>query len=163
MSTNHVRNRTFTRIVAMVCLLAWTSAGTAADQKPGNPPITAGVPFFYYSDLRQAVDWYQNKLGLEILTDKEWVVIFRVNDGSYVGLVNATGGSLKPTAEKGVILSIETEDLEGWWNKLKDVEGINVVHGIEVGAQGMVQEFRVQDPGGYVIEFYRWMPEHSPY
>ena len=156
-------NQTFTSIVALFCLLGWAPAGAAEGKTHEAPPITAGVPFFYYSDLREAADWYQNKLGLELLTDKEWVVIFRLNEASYVGLVNATGGSLAPTENKGALLSIETQDLEGWWDKLKDVEGINVVHGIEIGAQGMVQEFRVQDPGGYIVEFYRWVPEHSPY
>lgn len=155
--------RIFTSIIAMVCLLSCAAAGTSESKKHEAPPITAGVPFFYYTDLREAVDWYQNKLGLEVLVDKEWVVIFRLNEASYLGLVNATGGSLVPTENKGALLSIETQDLEGWWDRLKDIEGINMIHGIEVGAQGLVQEFRMQDPGGYVVEFYRWMPEHSPY
>lgn len=163
MLINYIRKRTFTRIVVVVCVLGWLTAVNAGDDSEKAPRITAGVPFFYYSDLRGAADWYQNKLGLEMLTDKEWVVIFRLNESSYLGLVNATGGSLEPTANKGALLSIETEDLEGWWERLKDVEGINMIHGIEVGANGLVEEFRMTDPGGYIVEFYRWVPEHSPY
>jgi hypothetical protein len=26
----------------------------------------------------------------------------------------------------------------------------------------MIEEFRVLDPGGYIIEFYRWKPEFRP-
>ncbi len=121
-----------------------------------NPSIAAGVPFFYYSDLDEAADWYEKKLGLTKVTGEDWVVIFELTDTSYLGLVNATGGSLQPTENKGALLSIETAELEAWYEKLKDVHGINIIHGIEEGADGMIDEFRMTDPGGYVIEFFRW-------
>ena len=90
------------------------------------------------------------------------IAIIRLTPTSYLGLVNADGGSLRPIEEKGALLSIETDHLEEWWDELKDVEGLNIVHGIEVGGQGLIQEFRMLDPGGYVIEFFRWLPEHDP-
>jgi enamine deaminase RidA (YjgF/YER057c/UK114 family) len=127
-----------------------------------HPRIDAGVPFFYYSDLNQAADWYENKLGLKKIADEDWVVIFALNPYSQIGLVDATGGSLRPIEDKGALLSIETEDLEGWWERLKDVEGINMIHGIEVGAQGMIEEFRMTDPGGYIVEFFRWRQGQGP-
>jgi len=128
----------------------------ASAKETENPSIASGVPFFYYQDLQGAADWYENKLGLKKVTSENWVVIFELTPTSHLGLVNATGGSLKPTENKGSLLSIETADLEGWWDKLKDVEGINMIHGIEVGAKGMIEEFRMSDPEGYVVEFFRW-------
>jgi catechol 2,3-dioxygenase-like lactoylglutathione lyase family enzyme len=121
-----------------------------------NPSIASGVPFFYYHDLQGAADWYENKLGLKIVTNESWVVIFELTPSSHLGLVSASGGSLKPTKNKGALLSIETADLEGWWDKLKDTEGINMIHGIESGAKGMIEEFRMYDPEGYIVEFFRW-------
>ncbi len=121
-----------------------------------NPSIAGGVPFFYYQDLAAAASWYEDKLGLKKVTNEDWVVIFELTDTAYIGLVNASGGSLKPTADKGVLLSIETAELEAWYEKLKDIEGINMIHGIEEGAGGMIDEFRMTDPGGYIIEFFRW-------
>ena len=121
-----------------------------------NPSIAGGVPFFYYNDLNAAANWYENKLRLKKVTDEEWVVIFELTDTSYLGLVNASGGSLKTTDAKGVLLSIETAELENWYEKVKNVEGINMIHGIEEGAGGMIDEFRMVDPGGYIIEFFRW-------
>lgn len=158
-----MHTNSFRRIAmaALFLLFVTTATVTASDKKALE--ITAGVPFFYYSDLEAAADWYQHKLGLEALVDKEWVVILRLTDSSYIGLVNATGGSLAPTENKGVLLSIETQDLEGWWDRLKDIEGINMIHGIEVGGGGMIEEFRMTDPGGYIVEFYRWLPDSSPY
>lgn len=121
-----------------------------------HPQVTAGVTFFYYDDLAAATDWYENKLKLKKIASKDWVVIFEMTPSSQIGLVNATGGSLVPAKDKGALLSIETDELETWYEFLKDEEGINMIHGIEVGGQGMVDEFRMYDPGGYVVEFYRW-------
>ncbi len=126
-----------------------------------SPSIAGGVPFFYYNDLNEAADWYENKLGLNKVTQEDWVVIFELTDTSYVGLVNATGGTLQPTENKGALLSIETAELEAWYEKLKDVEGINMIHGIEGSEDGWIEEFRMIDPGGYVVEFFRWR-SHRP-
>ena len=143
-----------TFFLCLIVNLMLLAPACAADNS--NPSIAGGVPFFYYDDLAAAADWYENKLGLKKVTNEEWVVIFELTDNAYIGLVNATGGSLKPTENKGVVLSIETAELEAWYEKLKDVEGINMIHGIEVGADGMIEEFRMHDPGGYIIEFFRW-------
>ena len=121
-----------------------------------QPSIAGGVPFFYYTDLSAAANWYENKLGLKRVTNEDWVVIFELTPSSFLGLVNATGGSLRPTENKAALLSIETAELEAWYEKLKDVEGINMIHGIRDGADGMIQEFRMTDPGGYIVEFFRW-------
>ena len=126
-----------------------------------NPSIAGGIPFFYYKDLQAAADWYKNKLGLKPLTEESWVAIFELTPTSFLGLVNASGGTLRPTANKGALLSIETAELEAWWEKLKDVEGIDMIHGIEDGAGGMIEEFRINDPEGYIIEFFRWR-NHRP-
>lgn len=98
----------------------------------------------------------KKKLGFKKLTDEDWVVIFKITDTSYIGLVNATGGSLKPTAEKGALLSIETAELESWYEKLDAIDGIHMIHGIERSDDGMIEEFRMTDPGGYIVEFFRW-------
>ena len=111
---------------------------------------------FLLHRLSAAANWYENKLGLKRVTNEDWVVIFELTPSSFLGLVNATGGSLRPTENKAALLSIETAELEAWYEKLKGVEGINMIHGIKDGADGMIQEFRMTDPGGYIIEFFRW-------
>ncbi len=132
-----------------------------ASQPLTNPSVAAGVIFFYYDDLDEAADWYENKLGLNKLTDEGWVVIFELTDSSHLGLVNATEGSLKPTENKGAMFSIDTPELEAWYEKLKDVDGINMIHGIEGSEDGWIEEFRMIDPGGYIVEFFRWR-SHRP-
>ena len=31
-----------------------------------------------------------------------------------------------------------------------------MIHGIESGANGMIEEFRMYDPEGYIVGFFRW-------
>ncbi len=132
-----------------------------ASQPHANPSVAAGVTFFYYDDLDEAADWYENKLGLDKLTDEGWVVIFELTESSHLGLVNATDGSLKPTENKGAMFSIDTVDLEAWYEKLKDVDGINMRQDMQESINGMIEVFSVTDPGGYIIEFFRWR-SHRP-
>ena len=132
-----------------------------ASQPHANPSVAAGVTFFYYDNLDEAADWYENKLGLNKLTDEGWVVIFELTDSSHLGLVNATEGSLKPTENKGAMFSIDTVDLEAWYEKLKGVDGINMRQGMQESTNGMIEVFSVTDPGGYIIEFFRWR-SHRP-
>ncbi len=141
-------------ILGLIMTVMLIAQACASDNT--NPSIAGGVPFFYYNDLNAAANGYENKIGLKKVTEEEWVVIFELTDTSYLGLVNASGGSLKPTGGKGAVLSIETAELEAWYEKLKAVDGINMIHGIEEGADGMIDEFRMTDPGGYIIEFFRW-------
>jgi len=143
-------------VISLISVPALCAAPASA------PSIAGGVPFFYYQDLAKATDWYEKKLGLKMFVDEGWVVIFKLTPSSYIGLVNATGGTLRPTENKGAMLSIETEDLEAWYERLKDIEGINMNHGIEEGGHGLIEEFSMTDPGGYIVEFFRWQPGQGP-
>jgi len=151
------------KVIRILVVLAWTTTALTMPTADGqaraearHPAIAAGVPFFYYQDLAGAADWYERKLGLERTTDKDWVIIFRLTPTSYIGLVNATDGTLHPTAEKGAMLSIESPALEAWYQRLSATKGVEMVSGIETGAKGMIDKFVVRDPGGYLVEFFRW-------
>ena len=141
-------------VLGLILNLMVLLPGSAAQNT--NPSIAGVVPFFYYNNLREAADWYENKLGFKKVTEEDFVVIFEISNTAYLGLVNATGGSLQPTEEKGVLLSIETAELESWYEKLNAVDGINMIQGIVESDNGMIEEFRMIDPGGYIIEFFRW-------
>lgn len=40
------------------------------------------------------------------------------------------------------------------------MEGVRLKHGIMEHEQ--IEEFRILDPEGYIIEFFRWKPEDRP-
>ena len=86
--------------------------------------------------------------------DDGWIVIIETAPGSRVALADSSEGFLKPVEDKGALIAIETEELEAWYEKLEEIEGIEFIFGWEEG--DYVQQFRVYDPGGYVVEFVRW-------
>ncbi len=120
--------------------------------------ISAGVSFFYYDDLPAAVRWYREVLGLAAVMEEDWVAIFRLAGGAYVGLVNASDGSQKPLAgdNKGAMIAIETADLESWHRKLREQGMAETIGDIRVASKGLTEMFQVRDPGGYMVEFFRW-------
>ena len=152
----HRHSSSFKALVLVTLSILALSGCDAKAQDTSTLRISAGVPFFYYQDLTVAADWYEHTLGLRKVADEGWVAIIEITPTSFIGLVNATDGTLRPTAEKNVLLSIETPDLEAWHEKLTATPGSNITQNIEIGAKGKIEEFRMQDPGGYVVEFFRW-------
>lgn len=147
--------------IALFSSLLHFTVHASALADDSNPPIAGGVPFFYYDDFDTAVDWYKNKLGLTPMTEEDWVAIFELTPTSYIGLVDVEGGSLGVAEEKGAMLSIDTPDLDAWYEKLQGIEGVNITQGIQAGAEGMVRVFKVEDPGGYIIEFFQWQEDRK--
>lgn len=123
-----------------------------------TPRIAGAVSFFYYHDLDAAVRWYETCLGLGKRFDDGWVVIFELARGGYIGLVDAANGALKPQADqdKGAIIALETPDLEDWYQRLRDDGGVTILEPPASGSKGLTEQFKVLDPGGYIVEFFRW-------
>lgn len=123
------------------------------------PHVAAVLTMFYYQDVDRAAAWYEDKLGFRRLMQTTGFVLFEVSGVAQLALIGAGHGSQQPIAGsgKGAILSIETEDLEGWHALLfaREVEGTGT--GLQVGGGGRTVEFKVQDPEGYTIEFFEWI------
>lgn len=162
------------RIASVLCALvaACSARSTAVSGEQVLPPVTAIAPNFYYHDLQEAKKWYVDKIGFRPIYIDDWLVMVEVAPGMEIALVDGVAGSLKPVADKGAMLTIETEELEEWYRHIDGIEGIEwfsykVSDGPSQPAHGIrehdtIEEFRILDPGGYIIEFYRWKPEFRP-
>ncbi len=119
-------------------------------------PATHGMmTFFYYDNHTEAVDFYKNTLGFKEVLNDGWIVIVEAAPGSRIALADSIKGSLKPVKDKGALIAVETEELESWFEVLK-ARGVQFISGWEDG--DYVQQFRIYDPGGYIVEFVRWHP-----
>lgn len=153
--------------LAPAMLLA-TPAASPAAPAADLPAVNAIVPNFYYKDLAAARAWYIDKIGFKALYDDGWVVILAIGDGMQLALVDGTKGLMRPVEEKGTMLSIETDALEEWHKRIGAIDGIHWVKPDgdkpigQINDHKDIEEFRVLDPGGYLIEFYRWKPEYRP-
>lgn len=134
---------------------------TDADRsRPDDPPAIGGaILFFYYDDLDSAVRWYQDVLGLETLLLEDWLALLRVRPGCTIGLVDATNGNHRPLrgANPTAMLSIETDALEAWHLRFKQLGQCPPDMPQSTGCKGRTEEFVVRDPGGYSVEFFRWL------
>jgi predicted enzyme related to lactoylglutathione lyase len=134
---------------------------------PSQPPAPPAVPcavkgvltFFYYENLSAAVDFYQRIVGLKKVQDFGWCAILELQPRTYVSLVNATAGSQRPLTgpNKGVQLSIETADLEACLQHMQRLGIASAATALEPGCEGRTVEFKIVDPGGYTVEFFRWL------
>jgi catechol 2,3-dioxygenase-like lactoylglutathione lyase family enzyme len=154
--------------LVLLPLLGIAAPATQTSRKA--PPVTALVANFYYQDLAAARQWYVNALGFPVIYVDGWVVIVEAGPGMQIALVDQAKGALKAVKDKGTMLAIETSALQEWYDHVRVIKGIewypyngedpkHFQHGIR--QHGDYEEFRVLDPGGYIIEFYRWKPGHG--
>lgn len=128
-----------------------------AHAKTGTLPVNAQVTFLYYKDLATPEHFYGELLGFEKTFDKGWVKFFRVTEYSYVGLVDEAKGHHKASDAKAVMVSMETPELEAWYERMKANGADIVVHFDPAkAADQMVSTFLMRDPGGYSVEFFRF-------
>ncbi|MBT7953252.1 MAG: VOC family protein [Gammaproteobacteria bacterium] len=144
-------------LAAITLILLGHNCYSAEKSADATPATTGMMTFFYYDNHAEAVDFYTNKLGFKVILNDGWIVIVEAAPGSRIALADPSEGFLKPVKDKGALIAIETEELEAWYEKLQKIEGIEFIFGWEEG--DYVQQFRIYDPGGYVVEFVRWHPK----
>ncbi len=118
--------------------------------------VSAPITFFYYQDLARAARFYEETLGLEVVEDQGWAKLYRVSKGAFFGIVDAERGFHPARSESSVVLTLVTDDVEGWYVALHEV-GVPLLSSIAVHEDIRVKCFFVRDPGGYVLEFQSFL------
>ena len=121
-----------------------------------NLTIASQITFLYYEDLDAAQQFYETVLGLELVEDQGWAKIYQVNGTAFVGLVDEAHGSLKAQPENAVIITFVVDDVPGWYQHLRE-NNVTILR--EYGRSDTIQieYFFAEDPGGYVLEFERFL------
>ncbi|MSQ99614.1 MAG: hypothetical protein EXR85_10035, partial [Xanthomonadales bacterium] len=136
---------------ALLYLSALLSSNLAAEESTIQPPaIKENTIMFYYKDLAAVVPFYERTLGLTKTFDADWVKIFQLTPGSSIGLVQEGETSFhRAQADNAVMLSIVTEDVDAWHQRLKATEGVVFLKEIYNNKNVPIRAFLVADPGGY--------------
>ena len=119
------------------------------------PSIDGLITFLYFNDLEKAERFYREILGLELTIDQGFAKIFTLCAGSYIGLVDGKKGSLKPSNDKPVMVTLLVPDVDDWYRHL-------TMHGVQTRSppkddpETKTRYFMFQDPEGYVIEIQRF-------
>jgi catechol 2,3-dioxygenase-like lactoylglutathione lyase family enzyme len=114
------------------------------------------ITFFYYPDIHAVAPFYENVLGFQLVLDQGLARIYRIADNSYFGIVDGNRGHLRHQEKSAVLLTVVSEDVEGWHARLTEagVAGLT-----EMRRGNYCDHFFFEDPAGYAIEIQRF---HNP-
>ena len=114
------------------------------------------ITFFYYEDIHAVVPFYENVLGFELVLDQGLARIYRIAENCYFGIVDGNRGHLRHQEKSAVLLTIVSQDVEGWHKRIKDA---GVAGQSDMLRGTFCEHFFFEDPAGYAIEIQRF---HNP-
>ncbi len=117
--------------------------------------IYGSITFFYYDDLGEASRFYGETMGFEKVLDVGFAQLFKVYDNVHVGLVDGSRGSMRPAEQKSVMLSIFVDDVNEWYNMLKD-KGLDL-RPPEEPDYLLPPEVDKSADFGYTLELLQWL------
>ena len=113
------------------------------------------ITFFYYKDLRKANTFYGETLEFTKVIDVDFAHVYKICENVHIGLVDGEKGSIRPSSEKPVMLSLFVEDLDEWYRQIKE-KGIDISEPSRPAYLDMRVSF-FKDPEGYIIELLEWL------
>ncbi|QNQ08657.1 VOC family protein [Sphingomonas alpina] len=141
--------------------LCCTSPVVARGREPA-PALRGQITFLYYKDLPAAARFYERLLGRAPDSTPDWVRLFPLTSTATIGLVNATGGALRPSGEKPVMVTMVVDGtgaIDRWYDRVR-AQGIRIVEErktTRIDARRSIHAFMFNDPEGYRIEILSWV------
>jgi predicted enzyme related to lactoylglutathione lyase len=112
----------------------------------------AGITFLTHEDLEAGDHFYREVLGLPLIEDQGWARVYRIHGSAHVGIVKARRGPVALPAGSGVLISIVVEDVDAWYEKLKNEPSVDMGNPPSMVDGIPVYSFFLKDPAGYSIE-----------
>jgi len=114
--------------------------------------IQANMAFFYYKNLPEAVDFYENILGLRLVLDYGFAKAYQISQTSFVCLVDETKGMHNTSEPKTVTLSLITQEIDAWYDYLNS-KGVKIHSPLGDETPYHIRGFVAYDSEGYFLEF----------
>lgn len=109
------------------------------------------ITFLSVEDLAHSTEFYEGVLGLVLVTDQGDCRIYRVGGDAYLGICERPGA----TATEGVIVTLVTDDVDGWHIRLTEHEVLCERAPAYHPKYSIYQAF-YRDPDGHLIEVQRF-------
>lgn len=114
-------------------------------------PFTEQITFLSVEDLARSAAFYGDVLALALVVDQGDCRIFRVTDAAYLGVCTRPGR----TKTEGVIVTLVTDDVDGWHNNLV-AAGVECVRPPANHPKYDIYQAFYHDPDGHLIEIQRF-------
>lgn len=127
-------------------------------QRPADGIVLA-ITFQYYRDLKTAMAFYEDVLGLSLAIDQGWSKIYRIDGQAHIGLVDEARGMQNWAEAKTCQICLRVPDVDAWhaWAAHCGVAGLTAPRdSAELG----IRAFVMNDPEGYQIEVQTAKPGH---
>jgi len=118
-----------------------------------HPPIDQQITFLYTRDLEATARFYEGILGLPLALDQRDCRVYRVSRGGYVGFCRRSSAPEQPS---GIILTLVTPDVDGWYRHLADL-GVAFEKPPALNPKYDIYHCFLRDPNGYLIEIQRFL------
>ena len=151
---------------AIALALAHDVSSAHAADAPA-PPVTGQMTFLYYEDLPRAAAFYEKLLGIAPEPTPPWVRLYPLTATATLGLVNATGGTLRPSSDKSAMVTVVVDGaaaVDGWHARVKSL-GIPIFQDQKVTRlddRRSIYAFIFHDTEGYALEILSWMKTTMP-
>ena len=118
--------------------------------------VEGSITFFYYEDLAKAEEFYGGVMGFEKVIDVDFAKVFRISGDAHVGIVDGEKGSMRPTRDKPVMLTVIVDDIEAWHRHLVE-RGVEIDQPPREVSYLRMKTLLFRDPEDYVIEVLEFL------
>jgi catechol 2,3-dioxygenase-like lactoylglutathione lyase family enzyme len=118
--------------------------------------------FLYYEDLQKAKAFYNETLGLEIISDYGFAATVKITPDAWLTLVDASVGRHKADEPKTVAIALLTNHLSEWYVYLQ-ANHVPIKYEYKPKENNAHDGFVAIDPEGYLLEFemFKQHPENE--
>jgi len=109
------------------------------------------IVFCYTRNLKESTRFYEDVLGLPLVLDQGGCRIYRTAGQSCIGICERS----ETGTPDGVILTLVTEDVDEWYEKLKN-RGVHFEKEPAINTDYKIYHCFFKDPNGYLIEIQRF-------
>jgi len=118
--------------------------------------VEGSITFFYYEDLERAEEFYGGVMGFEKVIDVDFAKVFRISGDAHVGIVDGEKGSMRPTRDKPVMLTVIVDDIEAWHRHLVE-RGVEIDQPPREASYLRMKTLLFRDSEGYVVEILEFL------
>jgi predicted enzyme related to lactoylglutathione lyase len=146
-------------VIAMMAIFSSLQLAIAQQETPvPSPGINEQYTMLYYKDMEAPRKFYGGLLGLTSTMDDEWLSLYQVTPSSFIGVIKEAEESWhKVQATNAVMISIVTDDVDAWYERVLADGGVKIVLEIYDNESVPIRAFMMEDPGGYTVEDFQWV------
>jgi catechol 2,3-dioxygenase-like lactoylglutathione lyase family enzyme len=114
------------------------------------------IIFTYYDDLERACKFYGEVMGFEEVIDVGFAKVYKVAENAHIGLVDGKRGSLKPSKDKPVMITVIVDDVDAWHRHLIEND-VEIDQPPKEPPYLRMKTLLFRDPEGYVVEILEFL------